>query len=51
MKVIEVKPLENKNLTVMIQEKEYNEPFQLFEKSSSAKPNVLQALLKPSIGF
>jgi methylene-tetrahydromethanopterin dehydrogenase len=51
MNVLEVKPLENKNLTVMIQEKEYNEPFQLFEKSSSAKPNVLQALLKPSIGF
>ena len=51
MKVLEVKPLENKNLTVMIQEKEYNEPFQLFEKSSSAKPNVLQALQKPSIGF
>jgi methylene-tetrahydromethanopterin dehydrogenase len=51
MKVLEVKPLENKNLTVMIQEKEYNEPFQLFEKSSSAKPNALQALLKPSIGF
>ena len=51
MNVLEVKPLENKNLTVMIQEKEYNEPFQLFEKSSSATPNALQALLKPSIGF
>jgi len=51
MKVLEVKPLENRNLTVMIQEKEYNEPFQLFEKSSSAKLNVLQALLRPSIGF
>jgi methylene-tetrahydromethanopterin dehydrogenase len=51
MNVLEVKPLENKNLTVMIQEKEYNEPFQLFEKSSSAKQNILQALLKPSIGF
>jgi methylene-tetrahydromethanopterin dehydrogenase len=51
MNVLEVKPLEKKNLTVMIQEKEYNEPFDLFEKSSSAKPNELQALLKPSIGF
>jgi methylene-tetrahydromethanopterin dehydrogenase len=51
MNVLEVKPLENKTLTVMIQEKEYSEPFQLFEKSSSATPNNLQALLKPSIGF
>src|SRR5208283_214978 len=51
MNVLEVKPLEKKNLTVMIQEKEYNEPFELFEKSSSAKSNGLQALLKPSIGF
>jgi methylene-tetrahydromethanopterin dehydrogenase len=51
MNVLEVKPLENKTLTVMIQEKEYNEPFQLFEKSPSATPNGLQALLKPSIGF
>jgi len=51
MNVLEVKPLENKTLTVMIQEKEYNEPFQLFEKGSSATPNNLQALQKPSIGF
>jgi methylene-tetrahydromethanopterin dehydrogenase len=51
MNVLEVKPLENKTLTVMIQEKEYNEPFQLFEKSSAATPNNLQALQKPSIGF
>jgi len=51
MKVLEVKPLEKKSLTVMIQEKEYNEPFQLFEKNSTTKPNVLQALFKPSIGF
>ncbi|MGD0449743.1 MAG: methylene-tetrahydromethanopterin dehydrogenase N-terminal domain-containing protein [Candidatus Bathyarchaeia archaeon] len=51
MKVLELKPLEKKNLTVMIQEKEYNEPFQLFEKFSSPKPNVLQVLLRPSIGF
>ncbi len=50
MKALEVKPLENKNLTVMIQEKEYNEPFQLFE-SSQPKQNILQALQKPSIGF
>ncbi len=51
MKSLELKTLEKKNLTVMIQEKEYNEPFQLFEKSSSPKPNVLQVLLRPSIGF
>jgi len=51
MNTLELKPLEKKNLTVMIQEKEYNEPFQLFEKSLSSKANVLQALLKPSIGF
>ena len=51
MKVLEVKPLEKKNLTVMIQEKEYNEPFQLLEKSFSAKQDSLKALQKPSIGF
>ena len=51
MKVLELKPLDKKNLTVMIQEKEYNEPFQIFEKSLSPKPNALQALFKPSIGF
>ncbi len=51
MKVLEVKPLENKNLTVMIQEKEYNEPFQLLEKSATEKQSPLQALMKPSIGF
>jgi methylene-tetrahydromethanopterin dehydrogenase len=51
VKVLEVKPMENKTLNVMIMEKEYNEPFHLFEKASSAKSNILQALQKPSIGF
>ncbi len=51
MRVLEVKPLEKKNLNVMILEKEYNEPFQLFERTSFAKPNILQPLLRPSIGF
>jgi methylene-tetrahydromethanopterin dehydrogenase len=51
MKVLEVKPLEKKTLNVMLLEKEYNEPFQIIEKSSSPKANILQALYKPSIGF
>jgi methylene-tetrahydromethanopterin dehydrogenase len=50
MKVLEIKPLEKKNLNVIILEKEYNEPFQM-TKPSASHPHALQALFKPSIGF
>jgi len=51
MKVLEVKPLEKKKLTVLLMEKEYNEPFAIADPSSAANSNPLHALHKPSIGF
>jgi methylene-tetrahydromethanopterin dehydrogenase len=51
MKVLEVKPLEKKKLTVLLMEKEYNEPFTIAHPSSAANSNPLHALHKPSIGF
>jgi len=51
MKVLEVKPLEKKKLTVLIMEKEYNEPFDIADPSPAAASNPLHALQKPSIGF
>ena len=50
MKTLEVKPLEKKELNVLIMEKEYNEPFNT-ETASSTNSNPLKALHKPSIGF
>jgi len=51
MKVLEVKPLEKKKLTVLLMEKEYNEPFNVSDPLSAANSNPLRALQKPSIGF
>ncbi len=51
MKGLEVKPLENKKLSVLIMEKEYNEPFDIADPSPSADSNPLLALHRPSIGF
>ncbi|TRO53746.1 hypothetical protein E2P61_00440, partial [Candidatus Bathyarchaeota archaeon] len=51
MKVLEVKPLEKKKLTVLLMEKEYNEPFDVADPLSAANSNPLHALQKPSIGF
>jgi len=51
MKVLEVKPLEKKKLTVLIMEKEYNEPFDIAAPSPAANSNPLHALHRPSIGF
>jgi len=51
MKVLEVKPLEKKKLTVLLMEKEYNEPFAIADPSPAANSNPLHALHKPSIGF
>ena len=51
LKVLEVKPLEKKKLTVLIMEKEYNEPFDVADPSPAANANPLSALHRPSIGF
>ncbi len=51
MKVLEVKPLEKKKLTVLLMEKEYNEPFTIAYPAPSANSDLLNALHKPSIGF
>ena len=50
MKVLELKPIEKKNLNVLIMEKEYNEPFWLTE-SAAANKGALSPLFRPSIGF
>jgi len=47
METLELKPLTKKKISVLIVEKEYNEPFQLTEQVA----NPLNSLLKPSIGF
>lgn len=51
MKVLEVKPLEKKKLTVLLMEKEYNEPFDIANPSPAPNSNPLRSLHKPSIGF
>ena len=50
MKTLEIVPLKDKKLTVVIVEKEYNEPFWVAEPSSSGSKRLL-SLFKPSIGF
>jgi methylene-tetrahydromethanopterin dehydrogenase len=47
METLELKPLTKKKLSVLIIEKEYNEPFQLTEQVY----NPLNSILKSSIGF
>ena len=47
MKALEITPLEGKRLTVIMIEKEYNEPFWPKEPSTSD----ISAILKPSIAF
>ena len=49
MKTLEVTPLENKKLNVLLIEKEYNEPFWITQQKTSQKN--LSAIHKPSIGF
>ena len=51
MKSLEVKPIEGKKLNVLVMEKEYNEPFDISETTTSGSSNQLNALRKPSIGF
>lgn len=51
MKVLEIQPLEDKKLNVLIVEKEYNEPFWLIEPDSALPPQKLRSLWRPSIAF
>jgi methylene-tetrahydromethanopterin dehydrogenase len=51
MKVLEIAPLENKKLSVLIMEKEYNEPFWINESSSPSNSRALNSLYRPSAGF
>jgi len=51
MKVLELAPLKDKKLTVLIVEKEYNEPFWIVEPSPTQNSKMLHSLFRPSIGF
>ncbi len=51
MKTLEISPLKGKKLTVIIVEKEYNEPFWVLEPHPTATTHMLQSLFKPSIAF
>lgn len=51
MKTLEVTPLKDKRLNVLIIEKEYNEPFWLIEPQSSLPPQKLLTLFRHSIAF
>jgi len=51
LKTLEIKPLKNKKLAVLIVEKEYNEPFWLVEPSSSQPSQKRHPLSRPSIAF
>ena len=51
MKALEITPLKDKRLNVLIVEKEYNEPFWLVEPQSTTPPPKLRSIFKPSIAF
>lgn len=51
MKVLEISPLKDRKLSVLVVEKEYNEPFWIIEPSSTSHYQVLRPLLRPSVGF
>ena len=50
MESLELKQLKDKKLTVLIVEKEYNEPFWLIEPTNKSN-NELSTLFKQSIAF
>jgi methylene-tetrahydromethanopterin dehydrogenase len=50
LETLKVEPLKNKKITVLMIEKEYNEPFWFIEPSNEPD-NSLSALQKPSIAF
>ncbi len=51
LKALEIRPLKNKKLTVLMVEKEYNEPFWITEPPANFDSTKSQILFKPSIGF
>jgi len=51
LKSLEIAPLKDKALTVLIIEKEYNEPFWLIEPPSTLPSKTLSSLFRPSIAF
>lgn len=51
MKALEIAPLKDRKLAVLLVEKEYNEPFWIAEPPSTANSRMLYSLFKPSIAF
>lgn len=51
MKTLEIFPLEDKVLNVIMVEKEYNEPFWLVELKNHTPRKMLYSVFKPSIAF
>ena len=51
MKTLEIAPLKDKRLNVLIIEKEYNEPFWLVEPNSTMPPQKIRSIFRPSIAF
>ncbi|MFB0567799.1 MAG: NAD(P)-dependent methylenetetrahydromethanopterin dehydrogenase [Candidatus Bathyarchaeia archaeon] len=51
MKALEIAPLEDKKLVVLLVEKEYNEPFWMIEPPSTPHSRMLRSLFRPSIAF
>ncbi|MCX8170605.1 MAG: methylenetetrahydromethanopterin dehydrogenase [Candidatus Bathyarchaeota archaeon] len=51
MKVLEISPLENKMLKVIVVEKEYSEPFWVAEPLKDFSRNSVPAIFRPSIAF
>ena len=51
MKGLEITPLKDKRLVVLIAEKEYNEPFWITEPPSAPHYQMLCSLFQPSIAF
>jgi methylene-tetrahydromethanopterin dehydrogenase len=51
MKTLEIAPLKDKKLTVLIVEKEFNEPFWMIEPPSTKHSKMLSSLFRPSIAF
>ncbi|MFQ6086437.1 MAG: NAD(P)-dependent methylenetetrahydromethanopterin dehydrogenase [Candidatus Bathyarchaeia archaeon] len=49
--MLEIAPLKDKKLSVLIVEKEYNEPFWITEPPSTSHSRMLRSLFRPSIAF
>lgn len=51
LKTLEISHLKDKKITVIIAEREYNEPFWILESHPTATTHMLKSLFKPSIAF